>query len=1165
MKDRNHSGRSFGGLPVLEHSISNSESQWRKAVFTINATRRFRYAGSTPGLTSKRSAPKHIEYSSSSKKSLLSPSEVDLNMNKDVPVENGPNGFGVTKDELVQLLELPHDIMRLQKLGGVSRVVRCLGVSTEMGLPSQEVDAAANEKRALAFDRNVYPEQPSKPFWQYCWEASQDPTLFILLLCAVAALATGIAIEGAEEGWYDGAGIGFAIVLVVLVTAVNDYRQDLQFRDLDAKNKDLRVNVLRSGLKEELSIYDLLVGDIVMLATGDQISADGLVVSAQSMTLDESTMTGESDHLKKNPDTAPFLLSGTKVADGYGVMIVTGVGENTEWGRLMGSGEDPEEAKGKLQKLEELKAEGKVDDEEYQSQKEVLQLELELSGETPLQVRLNGLATTIGKLGLFVAVLVLLVLVIRFLVEEQYDEGGTQTARTLVEYFAIAVTIVVVAVPEGLPLAVTLSLAYSMKQMMADNALVRHLAACETMGGATNICSDKTGTLTTNKMTVVKAFLCGLKRDSEDLEANLTAKKLPPFGLSLVFEGLFANAEGEVFTRDQTGRMLKEPIITGKPTEVALLDYGIRLGSSPEQAVKQPGLKVIRVDPFNSTKKRMGAVVKLPDGTLRVHVKGASEIVLGLCSRRMQPDGTVSKMKEQDRKEVADLIHEFAEGSLRTIALGYIDLPPGTEEGPIVAGDVELPDQGLCCLGVVGIKDPCRPGVPDAVARCQRAGIMVRMVTGDNITTACAIARECNILSPGGLAVEGVDFRKMTFAERRARFGDRLEKLQVMARSSPSDKYDLVHMLRGLGEVVGVTGDGTNDSKALKEADIGLAMGIAGTEVAKKSSDIVILDDNFTSIVTVVRWGRSVYSNIQKFVQFQVTVNLVALSLNFISAVGQGTAPLTAVQLLWVNLIMDTMGALALGTEPPREELMQQKPYGRTSPLITKVMWRNILGQFAFQLVLLVVYTFEGYKIFGLDEITGECDNPVGERDSTMCNDWHTFDEHEQGLEHNTLTLHTIIFNTFVFCQVFNELNARHMDKLNVFEGLLANRVFIFIILITCGFQVLLIETPLSDFASTTSLSTKHWLICVGVGAISIPLAVLVKLIPIPEMDNFQKTRLAKLMRVRTGGTESLVPAAELQETQRYLDIEKAKNAELEKKLSYATGKLKEMESSSKS
>ncbi|KAL2483054.1 Calcium-transporting ATPase 4 [Forsythia ovata] len=422
----------------------------------------------------------------------------------------------------------------------------------------------------------------------------------------------------------------------------------------------------------------------------------------------------------------------------------------------------------------------------------------------------------------------------------------------------------------------------------------------------------------------------------------------------------------------------------------------------------------------------MSVLLSLPDGKVRAFCKGASEIVLKMCDKMIDADGEPLHMSEEQVRNTMDVINGFACEALRTLCLAFKDMDDGFQENSI-------PDSGYTLITIVGIKDPVRSGVKEAVKTCLAAGITVRMVTGDNINTAKAIAKECGILLDNDLAIEGPDFRQKTHDQMI----QIIQKIKVMARSSPTDKHVLVKNLRGrLKEVVAVTGDGTNDAPALHEADIGLAMGIAGTEVAKESADVIVLDDNFATIVNVARWGRAVYINIQKFVQFQLTVNIVALMINFISACVSGSAPLTAVQLLWVNLIMDTLGALALATEPPHDGLMKRPPVGRNENFITRTMWRNII------------------------------------------------------------VLNTFIFNTFVFCQVFNEANSRDIEKINIFRGMFGNWVFIGIIAATVVFQVIIVEF-LGTFASTVPLNWQLWLLSVILGAVSMPIAVVLKCIPV--------------------------------------------------------------------
>ncbi|KAJ8449825.1 hypothetical protein Cgig2_001481 [Carnegiea gigantea] len=871
-------------------------------------------------------------------------------------------------------------------------------------------------KAALRFSDvygpNKYTEKRPRGFWTFVWEAFQDLTLIILMVCAVVSIGVGIGTEGLPKGMYDGLGILVSVFLVVLVTAISDYNQSLQFRRLDKEKKKIFVQVTRDGRRQKTSIYDLVVGDIVHLSIGDIIPADGIFISGYNLLIDESSLSGESEQMYVD-HKRPFLLSGTKVQDGSAKMLVTAVGMRTEWGHLM-----------------ETLSEGGDD-------------------ETPLQVKLNGVATIIGKIGLVFAVLTFSVLATRFVVAKMVHHllthWSSQDAMTILNYFATAVTIIVVAVPEGLPLAVTLSLAFAMKKLMNEKALVRHLSACETMGSATTICTDKTGTLTTNHMVVDKIWLSGKNKEIKASDVKVETSEII---LSTLLQAVFLNTGAEV-VKDQDGNTS----ILGQPTESALLELGLNLGGDFNALRKNYEIKML--EPFNSVRKKMSVLVALPEGGYRAFCKGASEIVLTMCNRMIDSNGDYVDLSEEKVEAVTHVINGFASEALRTLCLAFKDVDDGCDKSSI-------PGEGYILIAIVGIKDPVRPGVKNAVQTCIAAGITVRMVTGDNINTAKAIARECGILTEDGIAIEGPEFRRKTLEEMK----EIIPRIQVMARSLPSDKHILVQNLKMLGEVVAVTGDGTNDAPALHESDVGLAMGIAGTEVAKENADIIILDDNFTTIVKVAKWGRSVYVNIQKFVQFQLTVNIVALMINFISACFAGSAPLTAVQLLWVNMIMDTVGALALATEPPNDALMRRPPVGRNTDFISKAMWRNILGQSIYQLTILAVLNFDGKRLL---QLTGSDAYAV---------------------------LNTFIFNSFVFCQVFNEINSRDIEKINVFRGIFSSWIFIGVLLSTVAFQVIIVEF-LGTFASTVPLGWQLWLLSVLIGAVSMPLAVILKCIPV--------------------------------------------------------------------
>ncbi|CAN1324592.1 Calcium-transporting ATPase 2, plasma membrane-type [Linum perenne] len=1011
-----------------KHAPDESLGKWRKLCGVVkNPKRRFRFTANL----SKRSEAAAMRRTNQEKLRIavlvskaafqfinsVPPSDYSL------PPEVKAAGFDICADELGSIVE-GHDVKKLRFHGGVSGIAQKLCTSTNDGLP-KDVDLL--NRRQELFGINKFAESESRGFWVFVWEALHDMTLMILAVCAFVSLIVGIATEGWPKGAHDGLGIVASIMLVVFVTATSDYRQSLQFKDLDKEKKKISIQVTRNGFRQKMSIYDLLPGDIVHLAIGDQVPADGLFVSGFSVLIDESSLTGESEPVMVTADH-PFLLSGTKVQDGSCKMMITTVGMRTQWGKLMAT-----------------LSEGGDD-------------------ETPLQVKLNGVATIIGKIGLFFAVITFAVLVQGLLRQKLKDgshmDWNADEALEMLEYFAIAVTIVVVAVPEGLPLAVTLSLAFAMKKMMNDKALVRHLAACETMGSATTICSDKTGTLTTNHMTVVKSCICmNIQEVGNPSKFSSLRSQLHDSALKILLQSIFNNTGGEVVMSKERKRE-----ILGTPTEAAILEFGLSLGG--EFQGEREAVKLVKLEPFNSTKKRMSAVVELPGGGLRAHSKGASEIVLASCDKVIDSKGEAVALDDSSLNFLNTTIDQFAGEALRTLCLAYKEVQDGFSPNDAI------PESGYTCIGIVGIKDPVRPGVKESVAVCHAAGIAVRMVTGDNINTAKAIARECGILTDGGIAIEGPVFREKSQAELL----ELIPKIQVMARSSPLDKHTLVRHLRTtFDDVVAVTGDGTNDAPALHEADIGLAMGIAGTEVAKESADVIILDDNFSTIVTVAKWGRSVYINIQKFVQFQLTVNVVALIVNFSSACltgklinisSPGSAPLTAVQLLWVNMIMDTLGALALATEPPNNELMKRSPVGRKGHFITNVMWRNILGQSIYQFLIIWKLQASGKSMFDLEGPDSD------------------------------LVLNTLIFNSFVFCQVFNEISSREMENINVLKGILNNYVFVSVLAATVGFQIIIIEF-LGTFANTTHLTQEQWRASVFIGFLGMPIAAILKLIPV--------------------------------------------------------------------
>ncbi|GFS36939.1 autoinhibited Ca(2+)-ATPase, isoform 4 [Actinidia rufa] len=788
----------------------------------------------------------------------------------------------------------------LKALSGVEGIARCLDVSVDIGIST--IKGPPLPVRQEIFGANLYVNKPRKGFWAFTWDALHDITLIILLVCAVISIVLGIAIEGCLKRWN----------------------------------------------RQKCSIYDLVVGDVVHLMTGDTVPADGILIKGYNLLVDESSLTREIEPLNVNV-TDPFLFSGTKVQDGSGKMLVASVGMRTNLGRLM----EPMSQIGQ--------------------------------NETPLQ-------------------------------------WSTTDALKLLNSIATAVTVLVVGVPEGMPLAVTLIIAFAARKLTNKRALLKQLSSCETMNAPD--------------------FLKSAKYERV---------------LDILLHSIFLNSGSEVVQgKDGTNTVL------GTPTRSALLEFALRLGGHYDNICQH--FEILEVRPFNSSTKRRSVLVALPEGGRRVFCTGAAEIILHECTKIIicSNDDCVHLSMEQKRK-VMDIINVFCCGTLRTLCLVFKDLDD-SNECRVLDGDYTL-------IAVVGISDPVRPEVKSAVQTCLAAGITVRMVTGDNINAAKGIAKECGILTDDGLAIEAPALRAILLKQ----FLELMPKIQVAARSSPDDKCTLVTKLKSkFGEVIAITGDGTNDASALYAADVGLAMGIAGKERGKvlakpqgdemdfslgskgeESADVVLMDDNFTTIVNLIKWERLVYQNIQLLMQFQLTISIVALVFNFVSACISGSAPLTVVQLLWVNMISDILGVLALVTKLPCDKVEERASAGRNMEIFSNAIWRNIIGQSMYQLAILFILKFCGQRLLKLsDEDAGRA-------------------------------LHTVIFNSFVLCQVFNEINSREIENSRLFPTGIA-------CIVIC--QVVAVEF-LGPFADTKPLGWRFWFVNILIGFLSMPVSVLLKCI----------------------------------------------------------------------
>ncbi|XP_032851688.1 plasma membrane calcium-transporting ATPase 2 isoform X2 [Tyto alba] len=1024
---------------------------------------------------------------------------------------NHAGEFGCTLQELRSLMELrgTEAVVKIKETYGETEgLCRRLKTSPTEGLAGTAADL---EKRKLIFGKNFIPPKKPKTFLQLVWEALQDVTLIILEIAAIISLGLsfyqppgegnegcGTATGGAEDegeaeaGWIEGAAILLSVICVVLVTAFNDWSKEKQFRGLQSRiEQEQKFTVVRGGQVIQIPVAEIVVGDIAQVKYGDLLPADGIFIQGNDLKIDESSLTGESDQVRKSVDKDPMLLSGTHVMEGSGRMLVTAVGVNSQTGiifTLLGAGGEEEEKKDKKGKMQDGNMENSQNKAKQQDGAAAMEMQPLKSAEggegddkdkkksnmhkkekSVLQGKLTKLAVQIGKAGLVMSAITVIILVLYFAIDtfvvnkkQWLPECTPVYVQYFVKFFIIGVTVLVVAVPEGLPLAVTISLAYSVKKMMKDNNLVRHLDACETMGNATAICSDKTGTLTTNRMTVVQAYVGDVHYKEIPDPDSIPAKTLDLLVNSIAINSAYTT---KILPPEKEGGLPRQ---VGNKTECGLLGFVLDLKQDYEPVRNLiPEEKLYKVYTFNSVRKSMSTVIKMPDGSFRMYSKGASEIVLKKCSRILNAAGEPRIFRPRDRDEmVKKVIEPMACDGLRTICVAFRDFNSSPEPDWDNENDI-LSD--LTCICVVGIEDPVRPEVPEAIRKCQRAGITVRMVTGDNINTARAIAIKCGIIHPGEdfLCLEGKEFNRRIRNEKGEIEQERIDKiwpkLRVLARSSPTDKHTLV---KGIidstqveqRQVVAVTGDGTNDGPALKKADVGFAMGIAGTDVAKEASDIILTDDNFSSIVKAVMWGRNVYDSISKFLQFQLTVNIVAVIVAFTGACITQDSPLKAVQMLWVNLIMDTFASLALATEPPTEALLLRKPYGRNKPLISRTMMKNILGHAVYQLTLIFTLLFVGEKMFKIDS----------GRNAPL---------HSPPSEH-----YTIIFNTFVMMQLFNEINARKIHgERNVFDGIFRNPIFCTIVLGTFTIQIVIVQFGGKPF-SCSPLQLDQWMWCVFIG-----------------------------------------------------------------------------------
>jgi Ca2+-transporting ATPase len=796
--------------------------------------------------------------------------------------------------------------------------------------------------RVETYGANIVKKIPPKTFLRILWDTINDPLLWILCFSATIATTFGIVFTEQRENkeWVEGVAIWFTVLVIVSIGTYNDYKQELAFHKLNSKNDEYLVKVIRDGEEQQVANKQLVVGDLVVLESGDKVPADGYFVSANALGIDESALTGESIVIRKN-EAEPWFRSGSVVTEGNAKMFVVAVGEDSEFGRTIA----------------------------------LIQTESE---KTPLQKKLLRFVKYCALVAISVSAAVFIAQMVRWSTESprpSFSEGPLR-------FIVFSITILVIGMPEGLPAAVMIVLTYSIKKMMKDNLFVRHLAACETLGSTTILLSDKTGTLTENKMTVVKGIF-----------GTTVYDHIPPSVSDDILINCAVNSTA--FISDGVG--------IGSQTEVAMLRF-VNTYSSYEKIRDEN--KATDAVPFSSVTKMSSVVV---NG--KKYSKGAPEIIMDVCTI-------------DDRERLVGYVDAMASNGLRTIALAVDDV--------------------LLCI--LGIKDPVRMSVPAAVKTCESAGISVVMVTGDNIKTATHIARDIGMLKYDDICIEGKEFRSMTKEQKVAI----APKLRIMARSSPEDKYELVKLMKSLGHVVASSGDGANDAPALKEADVGCSMG-SGTDLAKEASDIVILNDDFDSIVSGVRWGRLIMKNIRAFITFQLAINVVALTVVAIAAFTRGTTPLNVIQLVYVNLVMDSFASIGIATNPMTPDLMKTPPGPREQFVVTFQMLRSIIPQSLYQIACQLIVFFVTPQLIDISD----------------------------------KQLSGFMFNMFIFTQIFNLTNVLASQE-TIFPVLQMRkfRIVDICVLLMAGVQVIIMFL-LSDVFKIEKITGNMWAIstCIGFGS----------------------------------------------------------------------------------
>ncbi|OLN32879.1 calcium-translocating P-type ATPase, PMCA-type [Desulfosporosinus metallidurans] len=858
----------------------------------------------------------------------------------------------------------------------VNEVIAELDSNEERGLSATEAEA-----RTLRYGKNVFTPKEKDSIFAKIFDSLKEPLIVILLISGLISLAMGhIA---------DGLGIFVAVLIATSISVIQEGKSDKAFEALSKLSDDVHVKVVRDGKIVYITQIDLTLGDIIHLETGDKVPADARIVHSSNLGIDESMLTGEAEAVSKNSvrierENSPLaerknmLYSGTMVIEGRAIAIVTSIGDGTEMGKI----------------ANELKE--------------------EVTSETPLQQKLADLGKRISIIGSIVAAGIFI-----FELFNMYRQGILVLNNIgaalpgIKDAFVTSVALIVAAVPEGLPTMVAITLAFNMQKMAKNNALVRKLIACETIGSVNVICSDKTGTLTENRMTVVDVWCDG--------------KSVPVGKIQCeeMLQNFCVNSTADISREDDKFEFL------GNPTECSLLVCADKNAINYLHYRKQFGEPVAEFN-FTSARKMMSTAYEKEGGYI-LYSKGSPEKVLSICNRILE-NGTIVPITQEHKEVIEASIKDLQDNARRVLAFAFNDFSQEPQWE-----DIYNVEKDLVFTGFVGIEDPLRLDVKEAIDHCRRAGITVKILTGDNINTARAIANQLGIVKKDSLVLEVTDIENMNDQELKSK----LDKIVVIARSNPTAKMRVVKLLKENNDSVVVTGDGINDAPALKAADVGVAMGIAGTEVSKEAADIVLLDDSFSTIVKAIKWGRGIYENFQRFIQFQLTVNVVAFVTVILAEVMGYKMPFTTLQLLWVNIIMDGPPALTLGLEPPREHLLEKQPIQRNASIVTKDMLFKIISN--------GLFIVTGLVLLMKTQLLGGT-------------------EAQQS---------TIVFTSFVLFQLWNAFNSREFGVTSVFANIFKNKAMVGVVFITFIIQVLVTQFG-GDVFKTVPLELDVWLRIIG-------------------------------------------------------------------------------------